>query len=160
MPQFPLNVRIIAVGKIKGSHFAAASADYLERLCHYLEVEVVEVRTTLGKGKPEALALIDEGRELLRHLREEAKLIALQSDGIQPTSEGFAQALQKNLAGSSRKIDFIIGGAAGLSAEVLQQSQERLSLSAMTLPHELARVVLLEQLYRACTIMRGEKYHK
>lgn len=160
MPQFPLNVRIIAVGKIKGSHFAAASEDYFERLRHYVEIEIVEIRTTLGKGKPEAQAIIDEGRELLRHVRDDAKLVTLQSDGAQQTSESFARTLQKHLAHGARKIDFIIGGAAGLSTEVLQRSHERLSLAMMTLPHELARVVLLEQLYRACTIMRGEKYHK
>ncbi|NUO80486.1 23S rRNA (pseudouridine(1915)-N(3))-methyltransferase RlmH [candidate division KSB1 bacterium] len=160
MPQFPLNVRIIAVGKIKGSHFAAASEDYLERVRHYLDIEIVEVRTTLGKGKPEPQALIDEGRELLRHVRAEAKLVALHSEGAQQTSAAFARALQSTLTGSLRKIDFVIGGAAGLSAEVLQRSHERFSLSTMTLPHELARVMLLEQLYRACTIMRGEKYHK
>ncbi len=160
MPHFPLNVRIIAVGKIKGSHFAAASDDYVERLRHYLEVEVIEVRTMLGKGKSGPLALLAEGRELLRHVRQDAKLVTLQSEGVQQTSEGFAQALQKHLAGNSRKMDFIIGGAMGLSVEVLQRSHERLSLSTMTLPHELARVVFLEQLYRACTIMRGEKYHK
>jgi len=160
MPHFPLHVRIIAVGKIKSSHFAAASADYIERLRHYFELEVIEIRTMLGKGKPEAQALIDEGRELLKHVREDAKLIALFSKGTQQASESFAQVLRRNFMSGSRKIDFIVGGAAGLSTEVLRRSKEPLSLSTMTFPHELARVVLLEQLYRACTIIRGEKYHK
>ena len=160
MPHFPLHVRLIAVGKISGSHFAAASTDYLARLRRYLEIEVIEVRTTLGQGKPEAQALIDEGRELLKHVREEGKLIALQSEGRQYTSVDFARWLQKHTGAGARKIDFVLGGASGLSQEVLSRSAQRISLSTMTFAHELARVILLEQLYRAGTILRGEKYHK
>jgi 23S rRNA (pseudouridine1915-N3)-methyltransferase len=160
MPHFPLHVRIIAIGKIKGSRFAAACEDYLSRLRHYFEIEVIEVRTLLGEGKPEAQALIDEGRELLKHTREGAKLIALQCEGRQFASVDFARLLQKQIDEGARKIDFIIGGASGLSEEVLARSTQRLSLSQMTFAHELARVILLEQLYRAATIMRGEKYHK
>ena len=160
MPHFPLSVRLIAVGRLKSSHFAAASEDYLERLRHYFEIEVVEVRTTLGKGKPEAQALMEEGRALLKHVREETQLIILQSDGRQHSSTAFAEMLQKHMAEGTRKLDLIIGGAAGLSPEVLARSAVRLSLSLMTFSHELARVILLEQLYRAGTIMRGEKYHK
>lgn len=160
MPHFPLHVRIIAVGKIKGSHFAAASVDYLARLQHYFEIEVFEVRTMLGQGKPEAQALLDEGRELLKHTREDAKLVVLHSAGKQYTSLDLARTLQKHLDEGKRKIDFIIGGASGLSEEVLLRSALRLSLSHMTFAHELARVILLEQLYRSGTILRGEKYHK
>lgn len=160
MPHFPLSVRIIAVGKMRGSPFVAASEDYLARLRHYFEIEIIEVRTALGKGKPEAQAMIDEGRELLKHTRAEAVLIALQSDGREYDSIAFAHMLQKNFESGARHIDFILGGAAGLSEEVLSHCRERFSLSRMTLAHELARVVLLEQLYRAGTILRGEKYHK
>jgi len=160
MPHFPLHVRLIAVGKISGSHFAAASTDYLARLRHYLEIEVIEVRTKLGHGKPEAQALNAEGRELLKHAREEAKLIALHSEGRQYASVELARLLQKQMDEGARKIDFVLGGASGLSREVLARSTERISLSPMTFAHELARVILLEQLYRAGTILRGEKYHK
>ncbi len=160
MPHFPLHARIIAIGKIKGSHFAPACADYLARLQHYFEIEVIEVRTTLGQGKPEAQARLDEGRELLKHAREEAKLIALHSEGRQYSSVEFARLLQKNLDEGTRKIDLLLGGASGLSEEVLSRCALRLSLSSMTFAHELARVILLEQLYRAGTILRGEKYHK
>lgn len=160
MPHFPLSVRIIAVGKMRGSVFAAASEDYLARLRHYFEIEIIEVRTALGKGKSEAQAIIDEGRALLKHTRAEAVLIALQSEGREYAGVAFAQMLQRNFESGVRQFDFIIGGAAGLSEEVLSRSRDRLSLSQMTLAHELARVVLLEQLYRAGTILRGEKYHK
>lgn len=160
MPHFSLNARIIAVGKIQSSHFAATSAEYLARLQHYFALEVVEVRTVLGHGKPEAQAIINEGRELLKHVREEAKLIALHSEGRQYTSADFALLLQKQMDAGLRKVDFVLGGASGLSAEILARSALRLSLSQMTFAHELARVILLEQLYRAGTILRGEKYHK
>lgn len=160
MPQIPLHVRILAIGKIKGSLFAPACADYLGRLRHYFGIEVIEVRTRLGEGRPETQALLDEGRELLKHAREGAKLVALQSAGPQYASADFARLLQKQIDEGARKLDFIIGGASGLSAEVLARCTQRLSLSNMTFAHELARVILLEQLYRAGTIMRGEKYHK
>lgn len=160
MPHFPLSVRIIAVGKMRGSVFAAAAEDYFTRLRRYFEIEIIEVRTTLGKGKPEAQAMSDEGRELLKHARAEAVLIALQSEGREYGSIAFAQMLQKNFESGARQFDFILGGAAGLSEEVLARCRERLSLSHMTFAHELARVVLLEQLYRAGTILRGENYHK
>lgn len=102
----------------------------------------------------------DEGRELLKHTRAEAVLIPLHAEGREYSSVTFAQMLQKNFESGARQFDFILGGAAGLSKEVLSRCRERLSLSHMTFAHELARVVLLEQLYRAGTILRGENYHK
>ena len=160
MPHFPLSIRLIAVGKMRGAVLEAAGRDYLQRLEHYLEIECIEIKTSLGKGRPEAEAMVVEGRELQKWSRAEARHIALHAAGRECDSAGFAQALERWAHGGIKKIDFILGGAAGLSAEVLQAAHERLSLSKMTLAHELARVVLLEQLYRACTILRGEKYHK
>jgi len=160
MPHFPLSIRLIAVGKLRGSPFETAARDYLERLRHYVDIETVEIKTSLGRGKPEAEAVSAEGRDLLRHLRPEARHLVLHTGGRGCSSEDFARRLQQFYERGPRQIDFMIGGAAGLSSEVLQAAQEQLALSTMTFAHELARVVLLEQLYRACTILRGEKYHK
>ncbi|MGH7492367.1 MAG: 23S rRNA (pseudouridine(1915)-N(3))-methyltransferase RlmH [bacterium] len=160
MPHFPLSIRLLAIGKIRGSVFEAAGREYHQRLQHYVEIEVMEIKTSLGKGQPAAQAVIAEGHELQRLWREEARQIALEAAGREYSSERIAEELQHFLHVGNRKIDFILGGAAGLSEKVLQSAHERWSLSKMTLPHELARIVLLEQLYRACTILRGEKYHK
>jgi 23S rRNA (pseudouridine1915-N3)-methyltransferase len=104
--------------------------------------------------------MIAEGRELRTLFRDDARQIALVAAGRECSSANLAQKLQQFMQTGTRKIDFILGGAAGLSEEILKCVQEKWSLSKMTLPHELARVVLLEQLYRAGTILRGEKYHK
>lgn len=160
MPHFPLNIRLIVIGKMRGSMFEAASREYLERLRHYVEIEAVEINTHLGKGKPEAQAKVAEGRELKALWRADARQVALHAAGRELDSESFARWVQRWTQTGIRKIDFILGGAAGLSEEILPAVHERLSLSKLTLAHELARVVLLEQLYRACTILRREKYHK
>lgn len=160
MPHFPLSIRVIAVGRLRGSVFEAAGREYLARLRHYVAIEIIEVKTSLGRGKPEAQAMIAEGRELQSRFRAEAHRIVLHMSGREASSKSFAQRLQRLAQMGARQVDFIVGGAAGLSPEVLQAAHESMALSQMTLPHELARVVLLEQLYRACTIWRGEKYHK
>ena len=160
MPQFPLSLRLIAVGKIGSSPFAATTQDYAARLRRYLNLEVHEVKTAIGKGRPDAQAIAEEGRALKNLVRDHAALVALVKEGRRYSSESFARMLHNHLTSGNRQLDFVIGGPLGLSEELTLMAHERLSLSNMTFSHELARVVLLEQLYRACTILRGEKYHK
>lgn len=160
MPVFPLQIRLIAVGKLRNAIWLPAAAEYGQRLQHYAKFEIVEIRDVVGKGLPDETARSEEGKLLAQAIEPGNFLVALVSEGKAFTSEDFAGLLQKQIQAGARKIDFVIGGPVGLDTAVIQKAPLRLSLSAMTLPHELARVVLLEQLYRAFTIIRHEPYHK
>jgi 23S rRNA (pseudouridine1915-N3)-methyltransferase len=109
---------------------------------------------------PDHAARAEEGKKIAELFDPGNYLIALDREGKSFSSEQFAQVLRRQMDAGIRQMDFAIGGPVGLDAQVLAQANLRLSLSALTLPHELARVVLLEQLYRAFTILRGEPYHK
>jgi 23S rRNA (pseudouridine1915-N3)-methyltransferase len=109
---------------------------------------------------PDATALIEEGKDIARVFEPGNYLIALDREGKPMSSEQLAEFLRRQIDSGIRKMDFVIGGPVGLDSKIIAGANLRLSLSTMTLPHELARVVLLEQLYRAFTIMRGEPYHK
>ncbi|MDZ7265894.1 MAG: 23S rRNA (pseudouridine(1915)-N(3))-methyltransferase RlmH [candidate division KSB1 bacterium] len=160
MARFPLELRIVAVGKLRQSHWLAAARDYQQRLQHYFTLEVVDIRDRVGRGLSEAEAVAAEGADIQQALRRQAHLVVLEAQGRRRDTQAFTRWLQHLLEHGPRAIDFVLGGPLGLSATVRNCAQERLSLSPMTLPHELARIVLLEQLYRAGTILRGEKYHK
>lgn len=160
MPLFPLQIRLIAVGKLRGAIWLPAATEYSQRLQRYVKFELVEIRDSISKGLPEAAALAEEGKVIAQALPPGNFLVALDREGKSFDSAQLAQLLQKQIGAGIRKLDFVIGGPVGLDKKILAQANLRLSLSAMTLPHELARVVLLEQLYRALTILRGEPYHK
>lgn len=118
---------------------------------------VREVKEVPQRGRSEAEVLREEGRRLLSAWPRTPLVVALAIDGCPRGSEAFAAWLQEGFERGG--VGFVIGGSLGLSAEVLGRADERLSLSALTLPHQLARVVLLEQLFRAGKILRGETYH-
>lgn len=160
MPAYPIHIQIIAVGKLRQKFWQAAAKEYLGRLQHYAATEICETRDFLGGGRHEKEALTEESKEITRRLRPEALVVLLEKDGKQFSSEQLAEFLKKDMESGHRLWQFIIGGPAGVASSLKQRADLRLSLSAMTLPHEMARVVLLEQLYRAFTILRGEKYHK
>jgi 23S rRNA (pseudouridine1915-N3)-methyltransferase len=160
MAGYPIQIQIIAVGKLKQSFWQAATQEYLERLQRYAAVEIGEVRDVLGRGKSEKEALEEEAAEISKRLQPQALQVALDKDGKQFSSEQFAVLLKKEIDNGRRLCQFVIGGPAGLAPGLMKLASLRLSLSAMTFPHEMARAVLLEQLYRAFTILRGEKYHK
>jgi 23S rRNA (pseudouridine1915-N3)-methyltransferase len=160
MPLFPLHIRLIAVGKLRGSIWLQAIREYEHRLQRYASLELIEVRDAVGKGLPDATALIEEGKDIARVFEPGNYLIALDREGKPMSSEQLAEFLRRQIDSGIRKMDFVIGGPVGLDSKIIAGANLRLSLSTMTLPHELARVVLLEQLYRAFTIMRGEPYHK
>jgi 23S rRNA (pseudouridine1915-N3)-methyltransferase len=150
---------IVAVGRLKG-WAAEGCDDYLARLRRYFPVEVVEVLEADMNRRPPEEVLAAEERHLLRRLPAGAHVVALDRErGKSFSSEDLAHKLDA-LGGSGRShVAFVLGGPLGLSAGVLGRADERLSFGPITLPHALARVVLLEQLYRAVKIGRGEKYH-
>jgi 23S rRNA (pseudouridine1915-N3)-methyltransferase len=154
-----VKLAVIAVGRLKEPYWREAAEEYLKRLGPYATVRVTEVADR-DLSHDEAAAVAAEGADTLRALPPGSYVVALDRSGKQLSSEQFAEWLAAHgLAGRS-SIAFALGGAAGLAPDVLVRADERLSLGTLTLPHQLARVVLLEQLYRAFRITRGEPYHR
>jgi len=153
---------LITVGKI-AKPFAEAAREYEKRLSRYDKVDVIELPDEKEPAhlSPAAIAQVmdKEGRSILGRVRREDAVVALCIEGQAQTSEQLADTLSR-LRMDGRRIVFIIGGSLGLSPEVVARADIRLSLSSMTMPHQLARVVLLEQIYRAFKIISGERYHK
>ncbi|MCP4421968.1 MAG: 23S rRNA (pseudouridine(1915)-N(3))-methyltransferase RlmH [Chloroflexi bacterium] len=156
-----LNGRLIiaTVGKTKNRAWLAAQKDYVKRLDRYTHVKLVEVKDVVGRSVPDRVAMIREGEQLLKATANCSRLIALTPTGKLRSSPNLAIWLQKRVEVYGR-IGFLIGGPLGFSDEVLAACHEQISLSPLTFTHELARVLLLEQLYRSCTILAGERYHK
>ncbi len=158
-----MTLRIIAVGKQREPGLALAAQEYQRRLGRYLKLQVVEVPDEKDPG-PDAAALQEkakaaEGERILSRLAANDRVIALCVEGEYLDTLAFSGRVAE-WERQGRSPVFVIGGSLGLSASVLARADERLSLSAMTYPHQLARVVLLEQVYRACKINAGERYHK
>jgi len=153
------HITIAAVGKLKLLQFRFIQDDYLKRLGRYTDVHLIEVKDVVGKGFPDEVAIQKEGQALLKAAEGASRRIALMPTGRQLDSLELASFV-RNQIGLYGRLAFVIGGPLGLSDEVLQECQETLSLSRLTFTHEIARLILLEQLYRAGTIVAGENYHK
>jgi 23S rRNA (pseudouridine1915-N3)-methyltransferase len=150
---------LVSVGKPKG-WAAEGSEDYAKRLRRYFSVEIIEVAEQDMNRRPHNVVLSAEGDRILERLPKEAHVISLDREkGKQYPSEKVAQRLEDLGVSGRSHVAFVIGGPLGLSPEVLRRSKELWSFGSITLPHALARVVLLEQLYRAVKINRNEKYH-
>lgn len=153
-----MKLTVVAVGKLKEPHWRSACDEYVKRLGRYATVSIVEVPDRdLSAGTERALSA--EGADILRALGSASRVIALDLAGTERSSEELASWLEAAMVDGASDLTFAIGGSAGLAPEVLSRADERLSLSRMTLPHQMCRVVLLEQLYRAFRIARGEPYH-
>ena len=156
-----LKIKIIVVDKTRAPFLKEGEAFYLDRIRRYGQTEWIEVKPVrITKGLPEEEVKKREGRAILQKVETGDYLTALDRSGRQYDSEGLAKwlkALSINIRGS---VCFTIGGPIGLSTEILEKSGSVLALSKMTLTHEMSRLVLLEQIYRAFTILNGEKYHK
>jgi len=159
-----VNISIIAVGKLKEKYLKQGIDEYLKRLTAYAKVEIIEVP---DEKAPEILSETEmeqvkqkEGERILAKISQDTHVIALAIGGKMKTSEELADGLDKLATYGKSKIAFVIGGSLGLSSEVLQRANESLSFSKMTFPHQLMRLVLVEQVYRAFRIIRGEPYHK
>ena len=154
-----MRVTLAVVGKPRHASLAAAIADYEGRAARYWTLEVHEVKEEAARGACSTTVVRQREGERLRARVGTARLVACTLDGRRHTSEEFASWLGRE-RDADRDIAFAIGGAFGLSDELVAASTAKLSLAPWTLPHELARLVLAEQLYRAGTILRGEPYHK
>lgn len=153
-----MRIRVIAVGRDRSGLFAPAAEEYAGRIARYLRFEVIEVpEARKHAGTPRAKD--EEGESLLAKLGDRDRVVLLDERGTEETSEAFARRVERWLA-RGQDVSLVIGGSDGLSDAVRGRAMETLALSRMTLAHRLARVVLLEQLYRAFTILRGEPYHK
>ena len=150
---------VAAVGKLRRREWKAAQADYLQRLQRYTDVRLVEVKDVVGHGFSDAVAVRREGEQLIRASTAAQRRILLTADGKEMSSEGLAAFVRVQME-TYDQIGFLIGGPLGFADEVRDVADARLSLSRLTFPHEMARIIFLEQLYRAFTILRGHKYHK
>jgi 23S rRNA (pseudouridine1915-N3)-methyltransferase len=153
-----MRLRVVAVGKDRSGLYAPAVDEYASRLGRYVKFELVEVPEARKQaGTPQARD--EEGAALLTKVRSGDRVILLDEHGAEPTSAELAKQLERWLV-AGKDLTFVIGGSDGHGAAVLARADEKLALSRLTLAHRLARLVLLEQLYRAFTILRGEPYHK
>lgn len=159
-----MNIQIIAVGKLKEKYLKQGIDEYFKRLSSYAKVDIVELPDEKApeQASPQEMEQIKnkEGERILAKLPPDAYAIALAIEGNMKSSEEFAQSLDRLATYGKSKIAFIIGGSLGLSSAVLKRADEKLSFSKMTFPHQLMRLILLEQIYRAFRINRGEPYHK
>lgn len=159
-----MNITILCVGQVKEKYFRDAIAEYQKRLSRYCKLQMIEVadeKTKENASEAENdLIRKKEGERLLKHIKDSDYCITLEIDGKMLTSEGLSKEIDRlGLAGKSSLV-FVIGGSIGLDTAVLKRSDSALSFSKMTFPHQLMRVILLEQIYRSYRIMRGEPYHK
>jgi 23S rRNA (pseudouridine1915-N3)-methyltransferase len=159
-----MKISVLCVGKIKEKFFRDAVQEYVKRLGAFTQVEIIEVpdRKIPDKASPAQALQVkgQEGKELEKHLDERAYKIALCLEGKKMDSIAFSQKIQDAMVSGYNHIQFLIGGSLGLSPQVVQQCDFKLSFSDFTFPHQLMRVILFEQVYRAFKIATGEPYHK
>ncbi len=153
-----MKISVIAVGKVSDRRLAGLCGEYRDRLGHHVSVEEKDVRKARARDAGEAMA--EEGEKLLEATPEGALTVAMTEEGKTLTSVDVARQVDRWMVEGRRKVVFYIGGAHGLSQDVKRRADRRWSLSPMTFPHDVARMLLWEQLYRAMTIIRGEPYHK
>lgn len=159
-----MKISIVCVGKLKESFYREAVEEYLKRLGRYCKPDIIEVsdeKTPEGASPAvEEQIKAREGKRILEKLREDAFVCTLEIGGRKFSSEGLAQWLEKLTISGTSHIVFVIGGSLGLHEDVCKRSDMSLSFSDMTFPHQLMRVILTEQIYRAFRIINGEPYHK
>ncbi|GEN31197.1 23S rRNA (pseudouridine1915-N3)-methyltransferase [Cerasibacillus quisquiliarum] len=159
-----MNITIVSVGKLKEKYLKQGIAEYLKRLSAYAKVKIIEVP---DEKAPESLSASEEqevkqkeGDRILAKVTPDTYVITLDLQGKMLTSEQLAEKLEDLATYGKSKITFVIGGSLGLSDDVRKRSDYALSFSKMTFPHQLMRLILLEQIYRGFKIMQGEPYHK
>ncbi|MED2977934.1 23S rRNA (pseudouridine(1915)-N(3))-methyltransferase RlmH [Bacillus swezeyi] len=159
-----MNISIVAIGKLKEKYLKQGIDEYIKRLSSYAKVEIIELP---DEKAPENLSEQDmkivkdkEGERILSKISPDAHVIALAIEGKLKSSEELADNMDRLATYGKSKVTFVIGGSLGLSDAVLKRADEKLSFSRMTFPHQLMRLILLEQVYRAFRINRGEPYHK
>lgn len=159
-----MRITILCVGKIKEKFYSDAVAEYAKRLSKYCKLEIVEVP---DEKTPDGASVVveeqikeKEGKRILEKIKDDAFVCTLEIAGKKLTSEGLAQWMERLAVSGTSHIVFVIGGSLGLHSSVLKRSNMGLSFSDMTFPHQLMRVILTEQVYRAFRIINKEPYHK
>ena len=159
-----LNVKLICVGKMREKFYIDAFEEYRKRLQAYCRLELAEITEQRLSDRPAekeiTAALEREGQEILKAVPADAYLVALCVEGKQMPSEGMAELIAARENSGKPKLCFVIGGSFGLSPTVKSRADRKLSMSQMTFPHHLARVMLIEQVYRGFKINEGSQYHK
>ena len=153
-----MNIKLIVVSKTDIPYVQAGIDEYTSRLKHYCDFELVVVPAVKGKATPEELKE-REGEQILRYTAKADVTVLLDEHGREMTSVGFSEYLQRQMNAGVRTLAFVVGGAYGFSQAVYAAASYKISLSQMTFNHQMVRLFFLEQLYRAHTILRHEKYH-
>lgn len=159
-----MKISILTVGKVKEKFYVQAIDEFVKRLSRYCKLEIIEVA---DEKTPDGASLVvedgireKEGQRLEKYIRDDAYVIALAIDGKMLSSEELSEKIDKLGIGGESHIQFIIGGSLGMWPKLLERADFKLSFSKMTFPHQLMRVILLEQIYRAFRIAKNEPYHK
>jgi 23S rRNA (pseudouridine1915-N3)-methyltransferase len=155
-----MKITLLTVGKTNNAHLIALQNDYQDRLKHYLPYELVvvpELKNTKNISVPEQQER--EAELILKQLDSSDEVILLDEKGKEFTSVGFSEFISKKMLASHKRMVFVVGGPYGFSERVYARANGKISLSAMTFSHQMIRVIFVEQLYRALTILKGESYH-
>ena len=159
-----MNISVITVGKLKEKYLKQGIEEYVKRLSAYAKIDIIEIP---DEKAPETLSEMEmlqvkakEGERILAKITDDTHVIALAIEGKMKSSEELADTIDKLATYGKSKVAFVIGGSLGLSKDVMKRANDTLSFSKMTFPHQLMRLILVEQIYRAFRINRGEPYHK
>ena len=159
-----MKISILCVGKVKEKFYRDAIEEFAKRLSRYCKLEIIEVadEKTDEQASDNEVRLVKEkeGERILKNIKDDAYVVCLCIDGKQLDSEELSEKIEKLGVSGTSHIYFVIGGSLGLSDMVIKRADYKLSFSKMTFPHQLMRVILLEQIYRAYRIMNNEPYHK
>ena len=159
-----MRIRIVCIGKLKERYWSEAVEEYSKRLSRYCELEIVQLKEARLPDRAsladEQNVIFEEGQSILKNLKEGSHVITLEIKGKELSSESLAAYMGELQLEGKSDITFVIGGSLGLSEQVSARADFRLSFSRMTFPHQMMRVLLLEQIYRAFKILRNETYHK
>ena len=148
-------LKIIVIGSLKEKYLKEAEKEYLKRLSKYTNIEIIEIK----EEKNEEIALKKEKNQILKHIKDKDNIVVLDIKGKEYSSIEFSQFIEKEININSN-ITFIIGSSNGLDEEIKNLSTKKISFSKLTFPHQLFRIILLEQIYRAYKLLNNEKYHK
>lgn len=154
-----MKVILLVVGKTTDKRLAALVDEYTSRIGHYTPFEIAVVPDVKGVGRDVAAVREAEGEALLRRIEPADRVVLLDEGGMEMTSRQLASFVEKRLAMGGKRLIFVVGGATGFSGAVRERADDVLSLSRLTMTHQMVRLFFAEQLYRAFTIIRGEKYH-
>ncbi|SFR75309.1 23S rRNA (pseudouridine(1915)-N(3))-methyltransferase RlmH [Anaeromicropila populeti] len=159
-----MKISVLCVGKIKEKYFAQGIGEYEKRLSRYCKLDIIEVADEKTPDQAslaeEALIKKKEGERLAKYIKDDSYVIALAIEGQQMDSVEFSKAIEQLGIHGVSHIVFVIGGSLGLDMDILKRADKKLSFSKMTFPHQMMRMILLEQVYRGYRIMKGEPYHK